>query len=544
MAIVPKLELRQSQSLVMTPQLQQAIKLLQLSNIELSAFVEAELERNPLLERVDGEDDTPTPVAEQPDPALFSEREEGGAAQSNGTEAAAPEGEDGEWLDLESGSARARGEELDIEPQDAFPDAENFVADGLKDSSWGLLGRGQGGGDDDSPNLEAYVAEQRTLRDHLAEQLMLGIADPVQRLIGAHLIDMTDEAGYVRGDLAVLADVLGAPLELVLETLKIMQGFEPCGVFARDLGECLALQLKERDRCDPAMAALLDNLNLLAVHDLPALKRICRVSDEDLSDMIRELRELNPKPGLVYGATPSQPVIPDVLVRGLPDGSFHVELNSETLPRVLINQSYYATVSKWTTRKEDKTYLSDCMQTANWLVKSLDQRARTILKVAQEIVRQQDGFFTYGVRHLRPLNLKTVADAISMHESTVSRVTANKYMATNRGLFELKYFFTSSIPSAIDGDAHSSEAVRHRIREMIDAEPASDVLSDDKIVDRLKRDGIDIARRTVAKYREALRIPSSVQRRRLKRMASGGVKGINPCAVHEKMALPPKSDWV
>ena len=544
MAIVPKLELRQSQSLVMTPQLQQAIKLLQLSNIELSAFVEAELERNPLLERVDGEDDTPTPVAEQPDPALFSEREEGSAAQSNGTEAAAPEGEDGEWLDLESGSARARGEELDIEPQDAFPDAENFVADGLKDSSWGLLGRGQGGGDDESPNLEAYVAEQRTLRDHLAEQLMLGIADPVQRLIGAHLIDMTDEAGYVRGDPAALADVLGAPLELVLETLKIMQGFEPCGVFARDLGECLALQLKERDRCDPAMAALLDNLNLLAVHDLPALKRICRVSDEDLSDMIRELRELNPKPGLVYGATPSQPVIPDVLVRCLPDGSFHVELNSETLPRVLINQSYYATVSKWTTRKEDKTYLSDCMQTANWLVKSLDQRARTILKVAQEIVRQQDGFFTYGVRHLRPLNLKTVADAISMHESTVSRVTANKYMATNRGLFELKYFFTSSIPSAIDGDAHSSEAVRHRIREMIDAEPASDVLSDDKIVDRLKHDGIDIARRTVAKYREALRIPSSVQRRRLKRMASGGAKGINPCAVHEKMALPPKSDWV
>ena len=547
MAIVPKLELRQSQSLVMTPQLQQAIKLLQLSNLELSAFVEAELERNPLLERVDGEDDTPTPAAEQPDSSLFREREEGGAAQSNGAgpEAAAPEGEDGEWLDLESGSTRARGEDLDIEPQDTFPDSENFVADGLKDSSWGLLGRGQGGGgDDESPNLEAYVAEQRTLRDHLAEQLMLGIADPVQRLIGAHLIDMTDEGGYVRGDLAALADVLGAPLELVLETLKIMQGFEPCGVFARDLGECLALQQKERDRCDPAMAALLENLNLLAVHDLPALKRICRVSDEDLRDMIQEIRELNPKPGLIYGATPSQPVIPDVLVRSLPDGSFHVELNSETLPRVLINQSYYATVSKSTTRKEDKTYLSDCMQTANWLVKSLDQRARTILKVAQEIVRQQDGFFTYGVRHLRPLNLKTVADAISMHESTVSRVTANKYMATNRGLFELKYFFTSSIPSAIDGDAHSSEAVRHRIREMIDAEPASEALSDDKIVDRLKDDGIDIARRTVAKYREALRIPSSVQRRRLKRMSSSA-KGINPCAVRENVAaLPPKSDWV
>ena len=546
MAITPKLELRQSQSLVMTPQLQQAIKLLQLSNLELSAFVEAELERNPLLERLDSDDDAPAPASEQPEPALFTEREEEGVAASNGAgpEPAAPEGEDGEWLDLESGRESARGEDLDIEPQDTFPDSESFVADGLKDSSWGLLGRGQGGGDEESPNLEAYVAEQRTLRDHLAEQLMLGIADPVQRLIGAHLIDMTDESGYVRGDLAALAEVLCAPLDLVLETLKIMQGFEPCGVFARDLGECLALQLKERDRCDPAMAALLDNLNLLAVHDLPALRRICRVSDEDLSDMIREVRELNPKPGLIYGATPSQPVIPDVLVRSLPDGSFHVELNSETLPRVLINQSYYATVSKSTKRKEDKTYLSDCMQTANWLVKSLDQRARTILKVAQEIVRQQDGFFTYGVRHLRPLNLKTVADAISMHESTVSRVTANKYMATNRGLFVLKYFFKSSIPSAVDGDAHSSEAVRHRIREMIDAEAASDVLSDDKIVDRLKHDGIDIARRTVAKYREALRIPSSVQRRRLKRMSSSA-KGINPFAVRENLtALPPKSDWV
>jgi RNA polymerase sigma-54 factor len=282
------------------------------------------------------------------------------------------------------------------------------------------------------------------------------------------------------------------------------------------------LQLKEQDRCDPAMAAMIDNLHLLAAHDLPALKRAARVTDEDLCDMIKEVKRLNPKPGLKYGTSPTQPIVPDVLVGALPDGSFHVELNSDTLPRVLVNQSYYATVCKAATRKEDRTYLSDCLQTANWLVKSLDQRARTILKVGQEIVRQQDAFFTYGVRHLRPLNLKTVADAISMHESTVSRVTANKYMATNRGLFELKYFFTSAIAATSDGDdAHSSEAVRHRIREMIEAEPASDVLSDDKIVERLKGDGIDIARRTVAKYRDALRIPSSVQRRRLKRIELG-----------------------
>jgi RNA polymerase sigma-54 factor len=300
-----------------------------------------------------------------------------------------------------------------------------------------------------------------------------------------------------------------------------MQGFDPCGVLARDLRECLTLQLKERDRCDPAMAALIENLHLLADHDLPALKRTTRVSDEDLCDMVQEVKRLNPKPGLKYGTAPTQPIIPDVFVRALPDASWHVELNSDTLPRVLVNQSYYATVAKATTRKEDKSYLVDCLQTANWLVKSLDQRARTILKVSQEIIRQQDAFLTYGVRHLRPLNLKTVADAISMHESTVSRVTANKYMATNRGLFELKYFFTSAIAAAGEGDAHSSEAVRHRIKEMIDAEPADRVLSDDKIVERLKKDGVDIARRTVAKYRDVLRIPSSVQRRRLKRIVLG-----------------------
>ena len=410
---------------------------------------------------------------------------------------------------------------MDAEPQDVFPEADGFLPGAIKDSGWATLGQGQGAGGGEESNLEAYVAEQLTLRDHLTTQLMLAFADPARRLIGQHLIDMTDEAGYLRGDLIAVAELLGAPIELVEETLCVMQGFEPCGVFARDLRECLTLQLKEQDRCDPAMAALIENLHLLAAHDLVALKRVARVSDEDLCDMINEVKRLNPKPGLKYGTSPSQPIVPDVLVRALPDSSFHVELNSDTLPRVLVNQSYYATVSKSTTRKEDKSYLVDCLQTANWLVKSLDQRARTILKVAQEIVRQQDAFLTYGVRHLRPLNLKTVADAISMHESTVSRVTANKYMATNRGLFELKYFFTSSIAATADGDAHSSEAVRHRIREMIDAEPASDVLSDDKIVERLKGDGVDIARRTVAKYREALRIPSSVQRRRLKRIALG-----------------------
>ena len=520
MAITTKLELRQSHSLVMTPQLQQAIKLLQLSNLELASFVEAELERNPLLERADTEETGGAAPEGAAEPLTASAKEEAdGEAISATGESDAAGGDDGEGVDLDSGSSRS--EDLDAEPQDLFPDAESFSPGALKDSGWATLGQGSRSNLDEESNLEAYVAEERTLRSHLTEQLVLAFADPARRLIGHHLIDMTDEAGYLRGDLESVAELLGAPLELVEETLEVMQGFEPCGVFARDLRECLLLQLKERDRCDPAMAALVQNLQLLAVHDLAALKRAARVSDEDLMDMIQEVKRLNPKPGLKYGSAPSQPIVPDVLVRALPDSSFHVELNSETLPRVLINQSYYATVCKSATRKEDKSYLVDCLQTANWLVKSLDQRARTILKVAQEIVRQQDAFLTYGVRHLRPLNLKTVADAISMHESTVSRVTANKYMATNRGLFELKYFFTSAIAATSEGDAHSSEAVRDRIRAMIEAEAVGDVLSDDKIVEKLKTDGVDIARRTVAKYREALRIPSSVQRRRLKRMAPG-----------------------
>jgi RNA polymerase sigma-54 factor len=522
MAITTKLELRQTHNLVMTPQLQQAIKLLQLSNMELASFVEAELERNPLLERADPDETGPATEPAVESAAVKDQGEQDGsdaAAEIQRSEGEAEAGDGDDWVDLDTGASRA--DDLDAEPQDVFPDADSFSPGVVKDSGWSALGQGSRASVDEDSNLESYVAEERTLRDHLTEQLNLAFADPPRRLIGHHLIDMTDEAGYLRGDLASVAELLGAPLELVEETLAVMQGFDPCGVFARDLRECLKLQLKEQDRCDPAMAAMIDNLNLLAVHDLAALRRAARVSDEDLLDMINEVRRLNPKPGLKYGATPTQPIVPDVLVRALPDGSFHVELNSDTLPRVLVNQSYYATVCKSATRKEDKNYLVDCLQTANWLVKSLDQRARTILKVAQEIVRQQDAFFTYGVRHLRPLNLKTVADAISMHESTVSRVTANKYIATNRGLFELKYFFTSAIAATSNGDAHSSESVRDRIRAMIEAEPAGDVLSDDKIVERLKGDGVDIARRTVAKYREALRIPSSVQRRRLKRIAPG-----------------------
>jgi RNA polymerase sigma-54 factor len=244
--------------------------------------------------------------------------------------------------------------------------------------------------------------------------------------------------------------------------------------------------------------------------------KICGVDAEDLADMIGEVKALSPKPGLAFASGTVQTVTADVFVRVAQDGGWSIELNPDNLPRVLVNQTYYARVARSAGAEKAKPYLADCLQTANWLVKSLDQRAKTILKVSTEIVRQQDAFLTHGVEYLRPLNLRTIADAIGMHESTVSRVTSNKYMGTPRGVFEMKYFFTSSIASADGGEAHSAEAVRHRIKQLIDAESPREILSDDTIVDILKKQGIDIARRTVAKYRDALRIPSSVERRRLK----------------------------
>ena len=387
-------------------------------------------------------------------------------------------------------------------------------------SEWASAGAARR--DDGDYNLEAFVSAELTLADHLAEQLALAITDPARRMIGQYLIDLVDETGYLTSDLATVAEKLGATLDEVSAVLAVLQTFEPSGVCARSLTECLALQLKERNRFDPAMQALVEHLDLLARREVGALRKTCGVSDDDLADMIAEIRQLNPKPGLAYGTTHVQPIVPDVFVRPLPQGTFAVELNSDTLPKVLVNQSYYTQVTKSATNDKDKSYLADCMQSATWLTRALDQRAKTILKVSEEIVRQQDGFFAHGVQHLRPLNLKTVADAIGMHESTVSRVTANKYMATSRGIFELKYFFTSAIASADGGEAHSAEAVRHRIKQMIDAETRQTVLSDDTIVEKLRGAGIDIARRTVAKYREAMRIPSSVQRRREKQLSNEG----------------------
>ena len=527
MALTQRLEFRQSQSLVMTPQLMQAIKLLQLSNLDLTTFVEEELERNPLLERANDE----APGGDAPaETAQFSDHDgddsgSSGADDGFGGSAEAFEPGQEEWMSKDLGTRAEIEQTLDTgldnvfseEPAEAAARNAQDVAPSVY-TEWG----GGASGDEDY-NLEAFVAAELTLADHLAEQLSVAFTAPAQRMIGQYLIDLVDEAGYLPPDLGQAAERLGASQRDVEDVLAVLQKFDPPGVCARNLSECLAIQLRELDRYDPAMQALVEHLDLLAKRDIASLRKLCGVDDEDIADMIGEIRRLNPKPGMKFGSARLQTMVPDVYVRPGPDGGWHVELNSDTLPRVLVNQTYYSELSKKIGKDGDKSYFTDALQNATWLVRALDQRARTILKVATEIVRQQDGFFTHGVAHLRPLNLKAVADAIQMHESTVSRVTANKYMATNRGTFELKYFFTASIASADGGEAHSAEAVRHHIKQLIDSEEPAAILSDDTIVERLRASGIDIARRTVAKYREAMRIPSSVQRRRDKQSALGNV---------------------
>lgn len=497
----------------MTPQLMQAIKLLQMSNLELSAYVENELEKNPFLERQsEGESQDRDPGEDRPDHPVSDGVEPAAASESDlsGTDmtpvAAAPQ-------DLDAPAETVYSEDG---PGDspAPPEPPAYRLEGTSNGS------GSGGAGEDY-NLEAFVSAEETLPDHLEKQLNLAFDEGIERQIGRVLIDAVDEGGYLRTSVEEVAERLSADPLLVGSVLETVQSFEPSGIGARDLQECLALQLKELDRFDPAMEALVANLELLARRDFQKLKSLCGVDDDDLREMFAEIQALNPKPGSIFGGEPGQIVVPDVLVTADPSGGWRVELNPDTVPAVLVARSYYAIVSKSAKDAGEKAYLSESIQTANWLVKSLDQRARTIVKVAKEIVKQQDAFFAYGITHLRPLNLKTVADAIEMHESTVSRVTSGKYMATPRGNFELKYFFTAAISATGGGEAHSAESVRFQIREMIDAESPAAVLSDDTIVRHLQDAGIDIARRTVAKYREAMRIPSSVQRRREKKALAG-----------------------
>ena len=509
MAMSTRINLRQTQSMTMTPQLLQSIKLLQFTQTELEQFVDSQIENNPLLERAG-------PLADE-----FVEQNQDEKTLNS----------DSHWenSDLEISAAQI-SDKLDTSLENVFPDDPgNGNGAILTQTTSGnrantALALPSMGTSDDEFSLENVAQEHLSLRDVVEEQIPFICSSVLERAIALELTDALDERGYVEFDLVAMADRLGCGGDTIRAVLDKMQTCDPAGVFARDLAECLVLQCKRIDRYDPAMQALLENLDLLAKRDFNRLSQICGVGQADLIDMLAEIKRLDPKPGLAFEMTGTQAVVHDVDVSQAPDGTWRIELNTDALPRVIVDRQYYAEISRVVNNKEEKTFVADCLANATWLERSLDQRATTILKVATEIVRQQDAFLVEGVSGLKPMTMKSIADAINMHESTISRVASNKYMLTPRGIFELRYFFTVAIAGTDNtGEQHSSESVRQRIKELIENESVTKVLSDDGLVDALKAEGIDIARRTVAKYRENMNIASSVQRRREKkaRAASG-----------------------
>lgn len=486
-AVFPRLELRQGQSLVMTQQLQQSIKLLQLSSQELAEYIEEELEKNPLLSAEEEQpQEQPTEAAES-DPV--QENNLAPEAQDTPSEVDSNDASSSvEWGDDEGST--------DYSEQSFEPRTHNRINDEYEGST------------------ESLAVNKVSLRDHLMGQLSVVEADPVIRIIGQHLVDLVDESGYIKDDLGYLPEQLGCDESLIEKTFAVLHSFDPPGVCARNLKECLSIQLQDKDRLDPAMQVLLENLDLVAAGNVTQLSKLCGVDIDDIKEMCAELRALNPRPGSSFGHEEVQAVIPDVIVRRIRGDRWQVELNPAALPRVLVNRQYHTQlVSSKSLDKEERKYIAEQLTTANWLVKALDQRAQTILKVSSEIVKQQEAFFQDGVKALKPLTLKDVAAVTELHESTVSRVTNSKYMNTPRGTFELKYFFNASLQNSYGGAAFSNKAVQYLIKELIDAETPAAPLSDDAISEKLKDRGIEVARRTVAKYREIMNIPSSSQRR-------------------------------
>ncbi|MEO1046249.1 MAG: RNA polymerase factor sigma-54 [Pseudomonadota bacterium] len=510
MALGPRLDLRQKQSLVMTPQMQQAVKLLALSNLEMESYLNEALEKNPLLES-EAVNDTPgQPAGES---ASGPAGDSGGdGAGDNGAEGGEPPSEGADTL-IAAGAGEADA------PLDSNSDVDVFHHDSASDMMGSsALGASGPGGSGEGADWENMLADSMTLQDHLREQMGAQV-EGEDMLIADLIIGHVDDSGYLRADALALAQQLGTSVDRVEAVIARVQQCDPSGVGARSLSECMAIQAREADRYDPAMARLIDNLDLVARRDIARLKRICRVDEDDVIDMIAELRDYQPRPGAAFAGAAAAPVVPDVFVRARAGATgWHIEMNPATLPRLLINRRYHAELSEGIQDKASKAWLNECLNDASWLIRTLDQRQRTITKVATEIVKRQEGFFHEGVAQLKPLTLRQIADAIEMHESTISRVTSNKYLNCDRGTFELKYFFTTAIQSADGGEAVSSSAVKDALKTLIDNEDPKKILSDDKLVAMLKEQGYDIARRTVAKYREAMHLGSSVQRRREKAM--------------------------
>ncbi|MBR2033158.1 MAG: RNA polymerase factor sigma-54 [Alphaproteobacteria bacterium] len=484
MAITPRLEIKQSQSLLMTQQLRQAINLLQLNNIELNEFIEQELARNPLLEKEDehlnNQSDNFTSTIDS-------------SYDDNNTE---------EF-------------KTDIDYSTTFDDYGSD-SEGYENNSnhdWSEYNKSKDHRqNEDFDYFEEKASKEKSLYQFINEQIGIKFKSVADKIIATRLSDELDAAGYFRGNINDIAKNLKCSPKKVQKVLNSLKELEPSGIFAENLKECLKIQLKDKNRYDPVIAKLLDNLELLAQGKIKELQKICQVNIDDLSEMISDIKSLNPKPTSDWDSDTNAYIIPDIFVQRSKNGSYRVELNQMSLPRVLINHQYYSELSKHD--KQAKRFLKENLSSANFLIKAMHQRATSILRVSEEIVRAQQDFFEHGIEKLKPLNLRDVAYNLEMHESTISRVTSNKYMHTPIGLFELKFFFSTAAGSYIGKEDVSTLAIKHKIKQIIATENKSSILSDDKIVEILSQKGIKIARRTVAKYRESMNIPTSAERKR------------------------------
>ncbi|MBW6418519.1 RNA polymerase factor sigma-54 [Celeribacter sp. PS-C1] len=485
MLLERNLHLQQKQSLHISAQTIQSLKILQFSHGELSSYLEDQAERNPLINLK-----LPNPTDAMPEPPTEAKGQTERLTATN-----AP----GSTFATEKTHAmQSGGDSLGARPSQGQSRKSHDIRDAID-------------------VIEATCPAKTTLREHLLSQIGFAFRDLSDQRLAAELIEHFDGDGYLRAKTTTLAPMLGVDAEKIEKTLKVIQGFDPAGVGARDLGECLKIQLEDLGKLRPEMEIMLDHIDLLAKFDISRLASLTGTSRDAVLEMAKEIRTLDPKPGRKFDDSPTLSAYPDILVNRTRDGRVTVELNSALLPRVLVDRQYYAEIKTQRLNEQDKRFVVDCMKNAGWLTKNLDQRAQTILKIATEIARKQDRFLRDGPEHLRPLGLKDVAAAAGVHESTVCRAIANKYMMTAHGLFELKFFFSNSLASLDGGEDQSSETVRHKIKQLIDAEKPEAVLSDDAIVAQLQSSGIEVARRTVAKYRDMMRIPSSPQRRREKR---------------------------
>lgn len=510
--VAPHLALKQTQSLTMTPQLQQAIALLQMNNIELNEFVRQELDSNPLLQRADDSDETSDNGSS--DDVTHDYHHLSNYAAPDQRDKAVP---------VQADKDSAMSDEFDRVYDDHQQDHHDTDRTDFSNVGSG----GNRDFDTDGSAWDNYASDvPPSLYEHLSQQIQLEFASPQDQMLALSLVEHLDEAGYFRGNLKKIAEQFAADLEDVELVLARCQQMEPAGLFALDLAQCLELQLKDQGLLTPAFHALLANLSLMGSHDYRKLQQKCNVSEDEFRRMLVQLKRLDPKPALAFTHDVVQTLIPDVTMRRNRNpqqpGTWIVELNPDALPKILVNQRYAAIVQQKGNRPKTKPdenqteYLIDKLQSAQFLVKALDQRAQSILKIASEIVRQQEAFFAYGVAYMKPLVLRDIASAVEVHESTVSRITTQKYIETPRGTFELKYFFSSHVGGGVGSMEHTAHAVKARIKQLIDAENPKQILSDDQLVELLKLDDIPIARRTVTKYREALGIGSSVDRRRQK----------------------------